>query len=184
MIGVTRNVMNGAKQPLPEWEDWGTLFKDGLSLFIIQLVYTLPFWLLACIAFFATVGFSGVSELSEEAAGAGLVATFGLVGCLTFLFAIALFFLSPAIVIQYVRTNDLAACFRFGEVLAIARENVGNILIAFLASFGASMVVSLAGAIPCLGFIVIIAASPWLLVATGHMYGQIAAGKAAGYAEF
>ncbi len=183
MVGVTRNVRDGVKKPLPEWDDFGQLFRDGLSVIAAQLVYTLPFWLIACIAFIATIGFGGLAEASEEAAAAGIIATFGLIGCLTVLFAIALLFISPAIVLQYVNTNELGACFRFSEVIGIARQNMGDILIVFLASFGAGLVLSVVttvlGIIPCLGpilaLIISFAASPYFLFATGHMYGQIAA---------
>ncbi len=127
MVGVTRNVMNDAMTPLPEWDDWGQLFTDGLSIIVAQLVYTLPFWLLSCIAGVAIVAMGGLAESNEDIAVAGLVTTFGLVGCLMLVFIVALFFLSPAIIIQYVRTNELGATFRFGEVAAIAKENIGNI---------------------------------------------------------
>lgn len=191
MVGITRNVRDGLEKPLPEWNDLGKLFSDGLAVLVAQIVYTLPFWLLVCIGFFATVGFSGLAEMSEDAAVAGIMATFGLVFCLMLIFFVALLFISPAIVIQYVRTNDLSACFRFSEIIAIVRENSNDILIAVVASFGAgliaSAVIGVLSAIPCLGWvaapILSFAVAPWLLTINGHLYGQIAAriegGKAA-----
>ena len=189
-IGITRNVMNDEKRPLSEWEDLGTLFKDGLAMFLAGIVYTLPFWLLVCIAFAATIGFGGLGEatqISEDAVAAGILATYGLVGCLILIFALAFFFISPAIAIQYVREGDLAACFRFGEVLAIVRDNFADILIAGLTPFAASFVMSIVfgvlSIIPCLGWIASIllsvAAGPYLTAVTGHLYGQIA-GKIGG----
>ncbi len=189
-VGIARNVMNGEKRPLPEWEDLGTLFKDGLVMFIAGVVYTLPFWLLICVAFASTIGFGGLSEatqISEDAIAAGVLATWGLIICLTMVFALAFFFISPAIVIQYVRKGDLGACFRFGEVLAIVRDNFADILIAALTPFAASFVLSivfgLLNIIPCLGtiaaFFLSFAITPYLSVVTGHLYGQIA-GKIGG----
>jgi hypothetical protein len=153
-------------------------------------VYTLPFWLLICIAFAATIGFGGLSEatqLSEDVATTGIFATWGLIACLTLIFMLAFFFISPAIVIQYVREGDLGACFRFGEVLAIVRDNVSDILIAGLTPFAASFVLSIVlgviNIVPCLGWIVSIllsiAVGPFLTAVTGHLYGQIA-GKIGG----
>lgn len=194
VVGISRNVMEQSDRPLPEWDDFGRLFRDGLSILVAQFVYTMPFWLLTCIAIFATVGFTGLSEISEDAAALGIISTFGLVSCLGLLFALALFFISPAIVIQYLRTDNLGACFRFGEVIGIARANVGDILIAALASFAASFVIGsvlgILNIIPCLGqilsLILSVAAGPYLAAITGHLYGQIAAkvsgGKAAGFA--
>lgn len=190
MVGITRNVMNGVKRPLPEWEDLGTLFKDGISIAVVSIVYTLPFWLLICIAFVSTIGFGSLSEMteiSEDAIAAGVLATYGLVGCLTLIFMLALFFISPAIVIQYVREGELGACFRFGQVMTIVRENLGDIVIAGLTPFAASFVLSiLFGAlsiIPCLGWIASFALGvvigPYLTAVIGHLYGQIA-GKIGG----
>ena len=188
MVGITRNVMNGLERPLPEWEDLGTLFKDGISIFVVSLVYTSPFWLLTCIVFATTIGFSNLGgQITEEAIGAGIAATWGLVGCLLLIVMLALFLISPAIVIQYVREGDLAACFRFGEIIAIVRDNIGDVLIAALTPMAASIVFSMViGAlnfIPCLGtiasLILSFALGPLLSAVTGHLYGQIA-GKIGG----
>jgi hypothetical protein len=108
--------------------------------------------------------------------------TFGLMGCLTLLLVVALFFLSPAIVIQYLRTNDLKAAFRFAEVIEIARNNMNHIFMVFLATFGLALVLNVVTgvlfAIPCIGwiagFILSMVMGPYLSVVTGHLYGQIA----------
>ena len=38
-VGVTRNVMDGLEDPMPAWEDWETLFVDGLRVFGIWIIY-------------------------------------------------------------------------------------------------------------------------------------------------
>ncbi|MCA9992234.1 MAG: DUF4013 domain-containing protein [Ardenticatenaceae bacterium] len=187
-VAVTRNVSQQKELPLPEWtEDIGKLFMDGFYVGVAQLAYTLPFWLITCIAVVATVGLGAAGSGSETAASvaAGVsTLTFVLLGCLSILFVIALFFLSPAIIVQYVRTNEFAACFRIAEVIAIARENMGPILIVALVSFGASFAISLVTGflqiIPCIGtiigLVIGVMAGPYLSMSIGHLYGQIAAG--------
>lgn len=190
MLAVSRNVMNGDPAPLPEWDDWGKLFMDGLYVVIAQFVYTLPFWLIGCIGFVVTIGFAGLSEISEEAAGAGFVATFGVTGCLFLIFWIALIFITPAIYIQYVRTDDFGACFRFGEVFSIARDHIGDILItvafALVASTVIGAITSVLQILACIGWILSLVVSalagPWLMASIAHLYGQIAA-KMDGKAE-
>ena len=181
LVGVTRNVKDGLSQPLPRWERWEKLFMDGLYVAIAQLIYTLPFWLLMCIAGVAAAGVGGVGDQDVAAAGITTIALVTI--CLALLFALALFFISPAIVIQYVRTDEFGATLRFGDVLGIARDNMGKILMAALAAFAASLVLSVVvgalNVIPCLGniaaLIIGIVAGPWMSMAIGHMYGQIAA---------
>ena len=182
MIGVARNVRDGVTDPMPEWDDWGKLFKDGISVIVAQWVYTIPFWFLMCIAGIGTIGLGSLTDVNEELATAGLFSTFGLVCCLFIVFAVALFFISPAIVIQYITTDDFGSLFHIGEVFSIAKHNIGNILLITLALFAAAIVVGLVlgiiGLIPCIGqivgFIVTLALGPYFLVVGGHLYGQLA----------
>ena len=182
MVGIARNVKDGVTDPMPEWDDWGRLFMDGLSVIGAQLVYTLPFWFLFCIVGLGAVGMGSLADTSEDLAAVGLFSTFGLTLCLILVWAIALLFISPAIVIQYVRTDDFGSLFRFGEIFSIIKNNVGNILLVALVLFAFAFVVNIAigivGWIPCIGWItaliIVLAAGPYMLVVTGHLYGQIA----------
>jgi len=182
MVGVARNVKDGALNPMPEWDDWGRLFKDGLAIMVAQFVYTLPFWLLSCVAGAGIVGMGSLTEISEEAATAGVFGIFGLTTCLVLLFVFMLLFVSPAIVIQYVRTDDFGSVFRVGEVFGIAIKNIGNILLIMLAMMGVGIVfniiIGILGIIPCIGWliavIVVLAFVPYKSVAIGHLYGQLA----------
>lgn len=184
MVGVTRNVYRGAERPLPQWDDVGRLFKDGILVSVGQFIYTLPVWVLVCVGTVATVGFSGLEEFSAEAMTAAMGTTWAVLACLMAILLVALFFISPAIFIQYVRHEEFGAMMRVGEVLGIARDNLVPIIIVAIASFAASLalsvVVSALNVIPCLGTIVGvilgIMAGPWIMVAVGHMYGQIAGG--------
>jgi hypothetical protein len=189
-LAVSRKVMNGDPQPLPEWEDWGKLFMDGLYVMVAQFVYTLPFWILACIGFVVALGSGALSEVSEGAAITAMITSFSLTFCLGALLWLALIVVTPAIYVQYVRTDEFGACFRFGEVFGIARDYIGDILItvvvALVASFAISLLTTVLGVIPCLGWLLTLVitalAGPWLMASVGHMYGQIAA-KMDGKAE-
>lgn len=182
-IAVLRNVRDGHKRPLPEWDNWGALFMDGLFVMIAQFVYSLPFIIVMCVAGIGLVASGGLAELSEEVATASLLATFGIMGCVFLTWYIALLFISPAIMIQYGRTGQLGACFRFGEIIGIIRNHVGDILFAFIALIIISMVFGslnfILGFIPCLGqiaaLLISFAFSPYVMMVTGHLYGQIAA---------
>ena len=182
IVKIIRHVMNGNWDSLPEWEDWGELLRDGFFVTVAQIVYTLPFIILMIVGGLATGGVASISGSEDLAAvaatGGGL-----LLMCLVLLFVVALLFLTPAILIQYAIKGEFAACFRFGEVVAIIRNNMADILIAFLVSIAAALVVSLVGGIlaiiPCLGwiaaFVLGLAVGPYISFVTGHLYGQIAA---------
>ncbi len=184
-VAIIRNVMKGVEKPLPEWEDWGGFLNDGFSVFVAQFVYTLPMLILLCIAFVATgsmAGLSEMSEMSEDALFAAILSTFGFVFCIIFLYAIVMLFISPAIRVQYVKHNELAATFRFREVITIIQENIMDILLISGVLFGLgiafSMVTGVLGIIPCLGFIISMLLSmafgPYMSMVSGHLIGQLA----------
>lgn len=184
VIGIARNVVNGEKRPLPEWGgDWGKLFMDGLYVLIAQFVYTLPFLIILCIGVIASGAFAAIGDASEELVATGFFATFGVAACLGILWFLVLVVVSPAIFIQYVRTNDFGACFRFAEIFAIARDNIADILITVVVAIAAGVVIGLVNTvlnvIPCIGTIIGLVVSalagPWIMFTIGHLYGQIAA---------
>lgn len=183
MIKTARNVMAGQEKPLPVWTNYGEMFMDGLNLFIASLVYSSPIILISCIGTVIAGGFASGAESggSSEAVFGGLAAgTIAIVSCLTILAGLALFFIAPALSVQYIKYDSLSACFRFGEVIDIARNNIGNILIITMASFGANLLVSVAASLLsitiCGPLVLAFFAYPWILALTGHLYGQMAIG--------
>jgi hypothetical protein len=168
---------------------------DGLYVFIAQFVYTLPFLLIMCVGALATGGMGTLADSGGDPdVMIALMGTTGLIiMCLGFLWVIALVFISPAIIIQYVLQNDdFGACFRFGEVFAIARDSIADILIVILVTigiaFGVSIITGILSMIPCLGWIVALlislAMSPYLTAVSGHLYGQIATKHVGGKENF
>jgi hypothetical protein len=183
MIAVIRKVMNGQEMEgntLPEWDDWGKLTRDGFFLTVAQFVYTLPFLFLLFVGFIVTVGIGGTDS---QILAAGLVTTWLVIGCLGLLFTVALLFLTPGLAIQYAIKDDFGACFRVREIWDIITGNMADILIVFvvtlLAGFVLSLVTGVLSIIPCLGWIAAVILSlafgPYLVMVTGHLYGQIAA---------
>lgn len=181
VVKIIRQVMNGDWDGLPEWNNWGDLLKDGFFVTIAQLIYTLPFLILMFIGIASAGGLAALSGSEEVAA---IAATGGglLMFCLIILFTIAFLFLAPAIFIQYAIKDEFGACFRFGEVFDIIRNHMADILIVFLVTLVAGMVLSIALGVMAITIILIpvaillgMAVSPYISFVTGHLYGQIAA---------
>lgn len=182
VVKIIRQVMNGVWDGLPEWDNYGDLLRDGFFVTVAQIVYTLPFILLFIVGGIATGGIGSMSSGDDLAAliagGGGLMLV-----CLGVLFAVALLFLTPAILIQYAIKDDFGATFRFSEVFAIIRNHTADILIAFVvtlvAAFVLSLVLGVLSLIPCLGWIAAaiigLAFGPYITFVGGHLYGQIAA---------
>ncbi len=187
-VAITRNVIKGVEKPLPAWEDWAGFFKDGAYLFLAKLVYALPLLLLMCVSLsvFVLPAFSGGSEdLAAALAGTAFIIWL-LLSCLLVLLGLAFAVISPIINVQYVRTNDLSACFRFGEIWGMVRDNFGDLAMIVLGIILANLVVSVVASVSVIticGPIVLGLAGPvWVRMVSGHLTGQLARkldGKAA-----
>ena len=173
LVRIVRNVMAGFEHPLPEWDEWGDMFRDGLNLGIAYFIYMIPIWILACcsLTVLAPAGFTegDVSEMMAVLGGG----TSLLLMCLMGLFALLVAVLGPAITIQYAREGSIGACLQVGEVINITRTQLGNIILALLVLFGLNFVLGLLGIIPIVGWVISLAASIYSLFVTGHLYGQI-----------
>ena len=180
-IAVTRQVMEGKELPLPEWDDWGKLFMDGLYLVIAILVYTLPIWLLFCIGFGVTVlpAFGASNDDLLAILGSVTALAWVVIGCLFIVLGVGLAVVIPGVYIQYVRTEEFGSLFRFGEVFGIVRENIADIILTFVASLGAQLLISIVSNVLiitiCGPFILALIAPVWVNISMGHLYGQIAA---------
>ena len=193
LVKLVRQVMGGDDDRLPEWMDWGNLLRDGFFVTVGQLIWALPMILLLTIVGAVTGGLGSVLDSSGDMVAAATTGAGLLMACLVLLTVIAFLFLTPALLIQYARTDEFGSLFRFSEVFDIIRGNMADILIAFLVSVVAvlaiTVVTGVISIVPCLGWIAAaligLAMGPYIQFVTGHLYGQIAAklpgSKAAGY---
>jgi hypothetical protein len=173
LVKIVRNMLDGLEKPLPEWEDWGKLFMDGLYLTIAGLVYSAPVWLLMICGtlLFLPAGFTE-GDMSGVLAAAGGI-SFVLLACLAMILGVIIALLYPAITVQYAREDNLGACFRFSEIIAMTRENLGDVIIALLVLLGVGLVLGFVGVIPLIGWLIALVASFYTTVVSGHLFGQI-----------
>jgi len=48
-LRIMKNVINGSDLPLPEWDDLGGLFSDGLKVFVVTIVWAIPLAIISAI---------------------------------------------------------------------------------------------------------------------------------------
>jgi hypothetical protein len=173
-LEIARNVHRGDPYPLPEWSNLGEKFVDGLKLIIVYLVWAIPIILLYCCQIALTIGLSaalgGGNRQAADAAGALLtIVTLGL-NCLMGLYAIFVALVRPAIVVQYLRTGEIGAGFRFGEVLGIVRRIPGPVILTALLGIVAGFIGQL-GALAC--FIGVFFTFAYAYFVTAHLEGQV-----------
>jgi hypothetical protein len=161
-VAITRQVIGGELNKLPEWDDWGALIADGLKVIVVGIVYALP---LIIIALCLSLPIAIFAENSQ-----GLASLFSLLlSCLSLLWAIVVSITLPAAIAFWVAADDLSAAFRFGDVLGFVRDNLATYLITFLMSWVANFVGELGWVVCGVGWLV---TAPYALMVTGHLYGQ------------
>jgi hypothetical protein len=168
MIQIIRNVRDGQALPLPEWDEFGKYFMDGLWIFLIFLVWSIPIILVACLQ---GIGTAIIAESNEQAANA-----YGIISacftCLIVLWGLVIAAVSPAIFVRFAEVGEFMVGFQFSEIFDIIRVNVGNYIIVILLIWLAGLIASL-GLILCL--VGVIFTQFWSYLVAGNLVGQLAA---------
>ena len=164
-----KNVIEGQETPLPEWDDFGDFFVQGLLAFLAALIYAIPLGLLSCVM--------GVVDSVATAGPMGEAArlTIGLIsfcfGLIWFLYGLLVDFVLPAALTKYVLSKEFADFFRFGEIFRYIGDNLGNYVIAFLVTIVVSVVAALVGTLACL--VGLLFTIPWAMLIIVHLFAQV-----------
>jgi hypothetical protein len=190
MIQIVRNLMDGSEETLPNWDDLGKKFMDGLMLVLAGFVYALPVILLSCLplsimtipAIIAS-GNSDFQDVSNAISGAGGV-LFAAMTCMFVVYGLVLSVIFPAIYVNYAKEGTFASCFQLREVFNIIGKNAGAFFtawgISLLAGLGVGLVAGIAssvlGLIPCIGWIasiiISLAVGVYIMMIYSHLFGQ------------
>ena len=170
-LEITRRVIAGESNVLPEWTDFGGLFKKGFSVFVVQLVYALPIVVLGlCLAVPQVVAtMMAGSDAGDTMLTVASVASV-CCGCLIALYAIFMAMLMPAAIGKLAATGEIGPALRVAEVVALVRAKPAMFLIvALLASLAYSILSSIGSAVCGIGAPFGMA---YAAIAASHLYGQ------------
>jgi hypothetical protein len=107
------------RRPMPEWDDFGTLIKDGFLLFIAVLLPPLLVGMVVALIIGVVVA-AAVASTGGGRGGGGPppVLILGVIGLELGGIVLALLYsyLLPAILMEYLETGSAAASFRVGEI--------------------------------------------------------------------
>jgi hypothetical protein len=135
LVRLARNVARGDVRPLPEWDDLGGIFMDGLRALVVYLGYlaaamilplTLGGLLILMIAASSQAG--GVGDVVGSLAAAGIFGVYGIAGLLM----LALIVYVPAALLRFALYDRVSAGYEVREVVGIIQRNLGSYLLAIL----------------------------------------------------
>ncbi len=126
-LRMIRRVARGERRPLPEWDDFGGLFVDGLKVFGLNLAHGLALILVLGCPFAVVVlamSAAGSSRNSgAEALGVlSVLAFYGVVGLASLILAVYL----PAALARLAALDSFGAAFDVKENISFIRRNLAN----------------------------------------------------------
>ena len=167
---LVRNVINGVQLPLPEWDDLGEFFAEGLRLFFVAFAYMAP---LAIIGVTFGVGAAFMNALSsnhsaEELTGALASMT---IMCIMFPLGLVLSVWLPGALLMTSVSGRFSAGFEIGRIWRFIMANLGSYLLAFLVWLIARFAAGVFGMILlCIG---VIFTSFWSALVGSYAFAQV-----------
>jgi hypothetical protein len=171
-LRVINNIRGDQEPVLPIWGDgFGKYFTDGLILFVIGLIYTIPLWLIGLISGvpLAIMGANTGQNGPSDALGALFGVTSCIMGLIAFVYLILMVFWLQGAIVNYAVKGNFGSAFAFGEIWAIVRANVSKMVLTVAAVVVASFLVGIIGGVlalvPCCGWI-----AAWLISFVAAFY--------------
>lgn len=178
-VRLTRRVAAGDPRPLPEWEDLGGMFGEGLRGLAIYLVYVLPvaivpmgFAVALALAGAGLSGSSGAPGARDASDVFGALAAFGLMAvyAVTAILMLVLALYVPAAMARFAMLDRVSAGFEVRENIDFIRRNLGNYAMALLLYLLASFASQLGVLLCCVG---IFPASFWAVCILFWALGEV-----------
>ena len=176
-VGRTlRNVVAGTARPLPEWDDLGGIFSEGLRLAAVYLVYVLGvavvFGGLGCLLMMPALLLGGARSSDFEPSqaigafsGLAMVALYGLFMVASLAMAVYV----PAAIARAALRGAVADGFDWRAVVAFIKANLGNYLLSLVVYLAASFLAQFGVILCCVG---IFPAIFWSHIVFAHALGQ------------
>jgi hypothetical protein len=163
LVELTRRVIRGDAEPLPDWADFGGILMLGLKIFAIGFVYALPLMFIVI-----PMGIVDALVDSESAAALYSIVTMCF-SCFALIYGLALAFFFPAAVGELAATDDFGAAINPTNIFAHVRAAPNAYLLAFVGTIVAGFLAGF-GIILC--FVGIIFTTVYAYAVQGHLYGQ------------
>jgi hypothetical protein len=160
-VQVTRNVITGQPNLLPDWSNFGEFVTEGAKLWVCTFIVSLP----AGIVYY---GSQFPAAAAPSNTSLGFVTLCG--ACLAFPLLILSGLLSPIVYGRYAMTRDIRQTLNFSEMFATLRANLGTYFLILVALIGLLLAGVFLSAFTC--FIALPFAFFFWMLISAHLAGQ------------
>jgi hypothetical protein len=174
-VRLVRNVARGEERPLPEWDDLGGLFMDGLRAVAVYFVYVVGAMILPVtlggILLLVIAGASSTGGSAGDVVGG--MAAFGMVGVYAIggLLMLVLMLYVPAALLRFVLYDRVSAAFEPREVIGIIQRNLASYFLALVLYLVSNMASQLGVVLCCVG---VFPLAFWSFCILGWGLGEVA----------
>ncbi len=173
---------------LPEWDDWGKLFQDGLKYFGVTFVYSLPITALVIVVFggyFLSIFLPLLSDHPSMSAFFGVSVLFMpfllmIVSAVVYFLQILVMIVMPVSLANLVAKDRFAGGFEFGNMWRVFKANFTGYVLAYIISLGLIYLLTFVTGLLymtlvlcCLLPLVLIVAAPYLAVVISALFAQV-----------
>lgn len=161
---LARRVVAGQEVPLPEWDQMGRDFGEGLRLIVVAIVWALPVFIVM-IFWLGGAAILGAMEAPEAVAGC-------MAGSVMLLFVpliLVQMVFSPAALLFTMVEQDMSAGFAVARIWRFIRNNPGNYVLAIVVYWASNFVAQFGILLLCIG---IVFTAFWSLVVTVHAFAS------------
>ena len=142
-IRIVKQIMNNEPPRMVAWDDWDLMFRDGVKIFGIRMIYSIPIIVLAVPLFISMIGmtiFLGNASSSELDAliPISMLIFFGIM-CVLIPISLTLAVIIPAAEMYVVENDEFAAGFRIKAWWPIFRANISGFIAAFMVYYLSAM---------------------------------------------
>jgi hypothetical protein len=168
-VEISRRVIHGASEVLPDWSDFGRYITAGLKYFVVAFVWTLPLILLStCVGVAAGALGAAASQNSDNSTVPFILQI--CLGLISLPYGIALGLLTPAAAGVLAATDSLSEALNPANAFKLVRANLGGYVLYLVIVGVLGMVGGIVGTIACL--IGIFVATAYITAVSGHLIGQ------------
>lgn len=166
---LARNVAAGQRHPLPEWDDLGEYFAEGLRMLAVILLYDIPLVLLFGILLGPSVVMEAVAHHHRAVRELGGIFG-GFASCLIAPISLVVGGLwLPGALMFTVMERSFGAAFDFPRIWHFIRDNMSNYLLAFVVYLLSRFIAGAGFALCCIGIVFTVF---WQMLASSYGYAE------------